>query len=218
MGAVTEIKYFSSCSIAELSKKIDSAINADIDEYGNRPYGGAWGEKKGQGFDVCRAGEPLLGEDAAVEYIEEHSDRWGLLALRVCRVDDVTAKSFDKKIQQACSKRKSLEDTLHGKKSVRALALERIQAAKSQHRQCTNCHSRLAVKYLKSANCPVCGELDFLLSKTDLLKLDKAEAKKITVTTEIESLQKKKLAKALSVASVDKPDTWFWLVGGWCSC
>ncbi|MDA8651674.1 hypothetical protein N9L75_03770 [Porticoccaceae bacterium] len=216
MGAVIEIKHFSSCSIVELSKKIDFAINADIDEYGNRPYGGHWGEKQGEGFKVCPY-TPLLGEDAAEEYIDEHSDRWGLLALRVCRVDDVAAKSFNKKIQQACIKRKSLEDTLHGKRSVRALALERIQAAKSQHRQCANCHSRLAVKYLKSANCPVCGELDFLLSKTDLLKLDKAAAKNIAITTEIESLHKKKLAKALSAASVDKPDTWFWLVGGWCS-
>ena len=220
MGGSLEIKSFPSCSAKELDVDISNAIDQDSHEYGHGPYSGHWAEKRGSGWKEIAL---MMNSQDAEEYCAEHSDKWGpLLAIKTYRMPSVDTASIDKKLGELHLKIRTLAEIAERRsllpESIGMIALARAKAGKSSFKACDDCGSRLRIGRLSHNQCPVCGNLSFLLNASDEKKLDNASKK---ITSLEDEMSKLKTAKAAKEANRKKPkniNDWFWTVGGWCSC
>lgn len=161
-------------------------------------------QKKGAGL-IFREAEPYESYEAASQYIEDQSDKWGpLIAVRY--QDLVEELPEKRKAKHAELERQWLELNRERQAYPRQV-FERVTQGATVLKTCSGCGSRLAVArmaYAKhSVNCPICDG-NLMLTASDVKKIAAMDVK-LT-----------KLRQAMKDLYVHKDNGTQWLVGGWC--
>jgi len=227
MGASYSSRVFPDMPEAELSKQVANAISEDAYEDGHR-YSGSWGVKNG--YHVIREPRGLRNDiktfdsvEAADDYISEHNDKWEpLMAVRARVVEMklpngevvssangwgpkiLMAKAVEAKQEKAKSAYTALEQFGPG-------ILQRVRAAKSKTKGCSQCGSSIATSHIRSLRCPVCQH-EYLLTETDLKKQKALKDKYDKLSKEAKDARDAELKKL-----AEKHGKLVWVVGGWCS-
>lgn len=200
MGSCFNTVKFNASSEKEMKDKFSRYQEDLCSNHGNDTYAGHLGIVNG----VSVASKSFPTENAAHEWICENTDKWD--SAQAVRVGDFSkvfpCTASDKKINESyleLAERVSLWDST---------IVTRVQKGKSTQRSCEHCGSKIAVKYIKSVNCPVCTSHKFLNTPTDEKNLQAVKLKLNSVTEKMNEAKKKYEVQAKSV---------FWLVGGWCA-
>lgn len=163
--------------------------------YGNDTYAGHIGIMPG-GIDSAGV-TPFPTRNEAVAYLDENHCKW----------DCAMAVPFKGSVQScdARSKRIIVQRQKAAKDLVnaRATIMSKIKSTKSKTIGCKYCGSAISRRFLHGADCPVCKKADVLLSKTQVQKLQRLEAKLKKLRAEPLNRDEK--------AGVN------YVVGGWCS-
>jgi hypothetical protein len=116
---------------------------------------------------VFKSNETTLADD----YLMENTFKYGP-ALAV-QIGDFS-KAFPATLAQkkAVEKEQELKNLLDG---WDASLIQRTKQSKSEFRGCKKCGSKIAVKYVKDTVCPVCTDLHFISTETDLKRLKKIQ-------------------------------------------
>ncbi len=98
-----------------------------------------------------------------------------------------------------------------------ANATLRLKTQKSATRTCTRCGSGVAVRFLRSAACPVCDFKEFALTKADIERRGKLIAEGVALEEAIAAAKAEWSAAEIRKAGAD-PSKLQWFIGAWCSC
>lgn len=202
MGANLHIVNRPHCTRGDLEVWYRHEVEAARFQYGNDAYSGTWASKHGLAFPVAAVFD---SEQQAHDYIGDHNEKWGPSYAVVFRQRVFTPA--DKARQDTLGKRaQQVDSLLHC--DLNQEILDRVMKAKSDHRGCTNCGSRIAVRKMvvRSINCPVCRH-PFLATKGDLEKRERLTA---------EATQVRQALAQMHVCKGDAHHVLLWAVGGWC--
>jgi hypothetical protein len=169
-------------------------------DHGSDSYAGHLGIARG--LQIVNKSFKTTNE--AHEYVVEQAEKWGsALAVKVgdfSKAFPVTATE-----KKEVEKLNELQQKYDGWESE---LISRVKQSKSALRGCKKCESKIAVKYVKEAFCPVCGDHHFIQTETDTKNYEalriKLKAQKEKVTT----LSKK-------YEEQNKKNVWY--VGAWCA-
>jgi len=84
----------------------------------------------------------------------------------------------------------------------------RVNKAKSTQRDCKHCGSKISTKYVKTVNCPVCGDVHFVKTETDNKNFKTLQINLKEQQTKVEKMFKK---------YTEKNKDNYWYIGAWCA-
>jgi hypothetical protein len=188
-----------------LRNEINSLLESDRIENG-RSYSGGIGMKS----QIIVEEKIFDDENSAYNYLTERfPDKWGPGgAVRVKKPMKVDPAEGEEE-----ALKKELQSSWTTPSQVVAKeVIERVKAAKSKTKGCSGCGSSIAVSHIRSVNCPVCNH-PYLLIQSDQDKI-----KRLTEALEKKRARLKELQDKRVAASCKKNgETYYWLIGGWCS-
>lgn len=200
MGACFDSVQFAASNTAELQKRFKDHQEGMCSDRGQDTYAGHIGIVNGlsitsQVFKDSKAGE---------EWLVNNTQKWE--SAKAVKVGDFS------KVFPVTAAEKKLNDTYTALKDEitnwDSSIIKRVKAGKSAQKGCDKCGSKISIKYISHANCPVCGDSKFLKTATDDKKLSGMQVKLKDMEAKI-SVAKKKYEK-------NAKDT-YWLVGAWCA-
>ncbi len=123
------------------------------------------------------------------------------------RVDPVASEilAMDEKRRHCIAKLQELQNKFNNWDTD---LITRAKQSKSTQRGCKKCGSKVAVKYLKSIYCPVCGDSHFIKTETD----NKAF---VTLQVKLKAQQTKVNEMAKKYEEKNKDNCWY--IGAWCA-
>ena len=140
----------------------------------------------------------------AEEWLVNNTEKWG--SAKAVKVGD-----FSKVFPVTMAEKKMNEAYIALKEEITnwdATIIKRVKAGKSAQKGCDKCGSKISIKHISHANCPVCGDHKFLKTATDDKKLSVMQSKFKDMTAKISVAKKKYETNAKET---------FWLVGAWCA-
>ena len=225
MGANYVSRQFPASNFTAMSALVDEACAEDGANDGHS-YSGSWGVKIGDGLKVIEPPSLFADMQAADHWLGETCDKWGeLLAVKVFQPNPKALKGLDTILNTLALDRAKNSAALSGgggwgnsskqSTSLHNMVLARIKAGKSKLKQCPHCESRVAVKHLKSAHCPVCLTQEAFYTDSDRQKLIRLQSKKEALTENIRQLEAERTT--LAKKQINDKTPWVWLVGASCS-
>lgn len=140
----------------------------------------------------------------AEDYVMEHASKWGpAIAVKVGDFSKIfpmtiTEKKEWEKLQELKTKVENWDKSL----------IERVKKTKSLHRGCKICGSKIAVKYLRTKDCPICLDTHFVETDTDKKAYEQFQKKYKEQFQKVKEMEKK---------YDEKNKNNFWYVGAWCA-
>lgn len=202
MGANFDSHKFKACSTEELQKKFRILQEDMYHESGNDTYAGHLGIVPG----LTILDKVFKGPNIAEDWLSNNTEKWeNALAVKVGDFSNIFPKTeADKKLQ------KDYELATLSINNWAEEIIKRVKAGKSLQKTCTSCQSKIAVKYIKHVNCPVCQHQKFLITPTD-------EKKKETLVNKHKELEKKLTDSKRKFEEKNKENKAYWIVGAWCA-
>lgn len=200
MGACFDSVTFDACDTKVLTEKFREHQDAMCDDNGRDAYAGHIGIARG----LTVSTKVFKTSEEAENYLVENAQKWGpAIAVKVgdfSKIFPVTAteKKEVKKLEELKEKFENWDKNL----------IVRAKSAKSAQRGCKKCGSKVAVKYISTNHCPVCGDMHFIETDTD---------KKARQTLQKNYQEQTKKVKEMSQKYKEKNKDNFWLVGAWCA-
>ena len=199
MGAIFASHSFKASDTTTLKNRFNDFAEEQCREYGDDYYSGHMGRKSLQVSDKSFKTAKL-----ASEYLENYAEKSGpAIAVKVgdfSKVFPVTAteKKEVLKLNELKEKFQNWEGDL----------VKRARSAKSTQSGCKKCGSKIAIKFIKNMDCPVCGDNYFIKTETDLKAYNVLRIKLNEQNIKVTEMAKKYEAK-------NKDN--FWYVGAWCA-
>lgn len=203
MGACSQVTLIPACSEQKLREKFADLQETLRIEHGNDTYAGHLGIADGLVIDK----KAFKNTNDAYDYIIHHdvAKKWGpAVAVRIGDFNNMFPKSAADKKLMATYDAVSNELTTWS-----ASLLARVKKAKSLFRGCKRCGSKVAVKYLTSLPCPICGDTEFIETATDLKR-------KASLRTKYRALQPAVYAAETKYKEKTK-DIPVWYIAAWCA-
>lgn len=199
MGACFDSVQFSASSNTELQRKFKDHQESMCGEQGQDSYAGHIGIVNG----LSITSQVFKTHTLAEEWLENNTQKWE--SAKAVKVGD-----FGKVFPVTMSEKK-MNDTFSALKEEinnwDSSIIKRVKAGKSAQKGCDKCGSKISIKHISTANCPVCGDHKFLKTETDDKKFAAMRVKLKDMETKI-SVAKKKYEK-------NAKET-YWLVGAIC--
>lgn len=200
MGSCFESVKLPATNREEMIVKFKEQQEYLCNEYGSGTYAGHIGIADG----VQISNQIFKTEKEASDYVENEAKKWGpAIAVKVGDFSKVFPET--KTEQNELAKFKDLEKKVNEWESS---LVKKVIMAKSAHRGCKVCGSKIAVKYVKSSKCPVCGDKHFVGTETDEKKFNALENK---------YKEQKKKIDVMKKAHQEKNKDNFWYIGAWCA-
>lgn len=199
MGACFDSVTFKACDEKTMHQKFEDYQDDMRAENGSDTYAGHIGIVNG----LTVSTRSFKDMKAAHDYVSNNTDKYSpAIAVKVgdfSKVFPVTSseKKEVAKLQELENKYKNWDKDL----------LVRVRQAKSSQRGCKVCGSKISVKYIKTINCPVCGDMHFVKTETDNKNFKTLHTKLIEQKTKVATMSKK---------YEDKNKDNFWYIGAWC--
>lgn len=221
MGAAYVEHSYEKCSVEQLRKIVKRDCQIAEHECGHQDSGN-WGEKVDDYVEVHD--KTYSSFQDAHEYLLGKCDKRGpLIAVKVLKNTLLKSlDSLDEKLKDLEVQKVNLEQQMSiGQCSIFPTLgnslLKRAKSAKSNFKGCTACGSKVAIGHLKSAYCPVCGNGEFLLTNTDMKKIESLKSKLSRLCRKIKETKAKKEEKIKSANNKKGGEDFVWLVGARCS-
>jgi predicted RNA-binding Zn-ribbon protein involved in translation (DUF1610 family) len=198
MGSCYNFLSLKACDEPALRKKFLQEQDDYCNQYGSDTYAGHIGIVKG--LDITKKSFKTVKE--AEDFVMETAQKWeAAIAVKVgdfSKVFPITAteKKDVIKLNELQANFDNWESNL----------IKRVKESKSSQRGCKSCGSKIAVKYLKQKNCPICGDIHFV--ETDQKAFKSLKLKLKEQSEKVCQLEKK---------YADKNKNNFWYVGAWCA-
>lgn len=200
MGANFDSVTFKACDTQTLQKQFEDYQDDMRHEHGSDSYAGHMGIAHGLNIST----RVFKDSKEAHDYVSNYAEKWGpAIAVKVgdfSKVFPVTSseKKEVAKLQELETKHKNWDNDL----------LLRVRQAKSTQRGCKHCGSKISVKYVKTINCPVCGDVHFVKTETDNKNFKTLQTKLKEQKTKVSTMSKK---------YDEKNKNNFWYIGAWCA-
>lgn len=200
MGACFDSLTFKACDEKTMREKFKHYQEEACDERGNGSYAGHIGIAAGLHVSTM----VFKTQQAAYDYLVNKAEKWGpAIAVKVgdfSKIFPVTAteKKEVEKLHELQNKFNNWDSDL----------LMRVRQAKSTQRGCKHCGSKISVKYVKTVNCPVCGDAHFIKTETDNKNFKILQVKLKEQQTKVATMSKKYDEK-------NKDNCWY--IGAWCA-
>lgn len=200
MGACFDSVTFKACDVETLHQKFEDYQDSMRCENGSDSYAGHIGIANGLNVSTM----VFKDTKAANEYVSNRAEKWGAaIAVKVGDFSKVFPVTTTEKKEVA--KLKELENKY---KNWDTDLLVRVKQAKSTQRGCKKCGSKISVKYVRSINCPVCGDVHFVKTETDNKNFKTLQVKLKEQQTKVATMSKKYDEK-------NKNNCWY--IGAWCA-
>lgn len=216
------------CSEDDLRAAFKRIVRDALHEYGHDPYSGSWGTVDGLLIECARSWDDA---PAALAYILDRTSKRGpalavplatrgLQGAHVARHTALLAKA--NRLKQERLYPLTEQTVIHGplysepkwRARIESECLARAQAGAARFRRCAGCGSSVAVKHLRTVQCPVCG-CPLLLTATDARAIERREARIAAVRKQIEAVE----ASAAEYATTHGVEVRReWLIGAWAAC
>lgn len=200
MGACYEsVRFKASNEKAMRAQFVDYQGDMCIDR-GSDTYAGHMGIVRG--LEVVN--KKFKNIEECEKYVIETAQKWGpALAIKVGDFSTVFPVKENEKKEVL-----KLEQLLSKYTQWDANLVVRVKKGKSSQKGCAHCGSKIAVKYINSVNCPVCGNKDFIKTETD---------KKNFNILDVNLKEQKIKVQGLSKKYDDKNNDICWYIGAWCA-
>lgn len=159
MGAVYTTKSFPASASKQLQKDFSDYQESCTNKYGSDTYSGHMGLARG----LVISNKEFKDKSSAIDWLENNVQKWE--SAKAVKVGDFS-KSFPKTIAE-----KNLlikyEEVKSRLSNWDTTILSRTKKGKSLLKGCDKCGSKIALKFLQTNNCPVCGNSNYLETDTD---------------------------------------------------
>jgi predicted RNA-binding Zn-ribbon protein involved in translation (DUF1610 family) len=193
MGAQFDTYYPNTTDVRQAKDLFYGRQQELCEQYGNDSYAGHLGIKDGLTIE-----DTLFNtEQEALDWLHENNNKWGSAHL----------VKYKGKVKKPYAKSKSTLERLNRLRlelqTFDKTVVKGIRAAKSKTIGCKSCGSSISRSHLHSVECPVCGQYDAFLTKTNKEK----EARLRKTIRELQS-------RPVETREVDGEVL---LIGGWCA-
>lgn len=200
MGASYDSTTFKACDVNTLKAHFVNIQNNRCYDSGSDAYAGHIGIASG----ISVHEKVFKNNQSAEEYVMEVAQKWGpAIAVKVGDFSQIFPMKANEK--KEVEKLSELQDK-HTNWSKNLV--ERVKKSKSAFRGCKVCQSKIAVRYLRGTDCPVCSDMSFIETSTD-----KANYKVLTDRLQ----EQKKKVKEMERKYLEKNKENYWYIGAWCA-
>lgn len=200
MGASYQSMTYKASSVESLKGHFKEIQNNACYNHGHDSYSGHIGMSSG----LQVSSSSFKTHTEAEDYVMEKASKWGpAIAVKV--------GDFSKVFPTTANEAKEVEKLKELKLKVEnwdKSLIDRVKQSKSMHRGCKVCGSKVAVKYLRTKDCPICLDHNFVETETD--------KKAYNVLQEKYKEQIKKV-KEMENKYAEKNKGNFWYIGAWCA-